>query len=60
MKYRVIVYELLDHVLCTVTSFDMYGEEGTSRTRLITIPSSDVHVGRAEEVFAELSRLMQN
>jgi hypothetical protein len=59
MKYRICAYELLDHVLVTVTSYDLYGEEGSSRTRLYTFPGNEIHVHRLEELLAALAEKVQ-
>jgi hypothetical protein len=58
MKYRIVIYTMLDHTLCTVTWFDQYGEEGTSRTKLFTFPESELHAHRLEEVLAALAQVV--
>jgi hypothetical protein len=59
MKYKICAYELLDHVLVTVTTFDLWGDEGTSRTRLYTFPSTEIHAHRLEELLAALAQKVE-
>jgi len=58
MRYKICVYEMLDHILIVFTDCNVYGDGADTRSRLYTFSRDEMHIHRPVEVIAGLAARM--